>query len=106
MKPAGFGHIGKMRPTRLYASDHPKIAFEQYYYYSQPLDGGRDDNAIEDFFNPPGSGRLISRQERVLTPKRRPPLSYVSFVVAIATRSLDAAFEARSAATAVPAAQA
>jgi len=33
-------------------------------------------------------------------------LSYVSFVVAIATRSLDAAFEARSAATAVPAAQA
>jgi hypothetical protein len=46
------------------------------------------------------------RQERVLTPKRRPPLSYVSFVVAIATRSLDAAFEARSAATAVPAAQA
>jgi hypothetical protein len=60
MKPAGFGHIGKMRPTRLYASDHPKIAFEQYYY-SQPLDGGRDDNAIEDFFNPPGSGRLISR---------------------------------------------
>ena len=42
----------------------------------------------------------------MLTPKRRPPLSYVSFVVAIATRSLDAAFEARSAATAVPAAQA
>jgi len=34
----------------LRASDHPKIAFERYYY-SQPLDGGRDDNAIEDFFN-------------------------------------------------------
>jgi len=45
------GHIGKLSPTRLYASDHPKIAFEQYYY-SQPLDGGRDANAIEDFFNP------------------------------------------------------
>jgi hypothetical protein len=76
MKPAGFGHIGKMSPTRLYASDHPKIAFEPYYY-SQPLDGGRDDNAIEDFFNPPGLAQLSRgtrnvRQERGLAPKRRP----------------------------------
>jgi hypothetical protein len=38
-----------------------EIAFERYYYL-QPLDGGRDDNAIKDFFNPL---RALALSERV-----------------------------------------
>jgi hypothetical protein len=49
------GRLWAYRKDEPYKALHVRpseIAFERYYYYSRPLDGGRDDNAIKDFFNP------------------------------------------------------